>query len=44
MPGGGTVDFVGKWSSYALFKSGHILINTMERGVFIVKMQEGFDK
>ncbi|KAI4670835.1 uncharacterized protein J4E88_009587 [Alternaria novae-zelandiae] len=44
MPGGGTVDFVGTWSSYALFKSGHILINTMERGVFIVKMQEGFER
>jgi choice-of-anchor B domain-containing protein len=40
-PGGGSVDFVGTWSSYALFKSGHILINTMERGAFIVKFQEG---
>ena len=44
MTGGGSVDFVGTWSSYALFKSGHILINTMERGVFIVKMQEGSQK
>jgi len=40
-PGGGSVNFVGTWSSYALFKSGHILINTMERGAFIVKFQEG---
>ncbi|KAL5117866.1 hypothetical protein ACEQ8H_004184 [Pleosporales sp. CAS-2024a] len=41
LPGGGKVDFVGTWSSYGLFKSGHILINTMERGAFIVKFQEG---
>ncbi len=39
--GGGTVDFVGTWSSYALFKSGYILVNTMERGAFILKMQAG---
>jgi choice-of-anchor B domain-containing protein len=41
LAGGGKVDFVGTWSSYGLFKSGHILINTMERGAFIVKFQEG---
>lgn len=41
--GGGVVDFVGTWSSYALFKSGFILVNTMERGAFIVKMKAGFD-
>ncbi|KAF2129667.1 hypothetical protein P153DRAFT_316861 [Dothidotthia symphoricarpi CBS 119687] len=41
MAGGGSIDFVGTWSSYALFKSGYILINTMERGAFIVKMQKG---
>lgn len=28
-PGGGVIDFVGTWSSYALFKSGYILVNTM---------------
>jgi hypothetical protein len=39
--GGGKVDFVGTWSSYALFKSGYILVNTMERGAFILKMQAG---
>ena len=39
--GGGVVDFNGSWSSYALFKSGFILINTMERGAFIVKIQDG---
>ena len=39
--GGGKVDFVGTWSSYALFKIGYILVNTMERGAFILKMQAG---
>jgi choice-of-anchor B domain-containing protein len=41
MTGGGSVEFVGSWSSYGLFKSGYILVNTMERGAFIVKMQPG---
>jgi choice-of-anchor B domain-containing protein len=41
MPGGGSVNFVGSWSSYGLFKSGHMLINTMERGAFVVKFQKG---
>lgn len=40
-PGGGIVDFVGTWSSYALFKSGYIFVNTMERGGFVLKMKEG---
>jgi choice-of-anchor B domain-containing protein len=44
LPGGGAVDFVGTWSSYALFKSGYILVNTMERGAFILKMKEGSQK
>lgn len=39
-PGGGSVSFVGTWSSYALFKSGYIFINTMERGGFVVKLHE----
>lgn len=43
-PGGGVVDFVGTWSSYALFKSGYILVNTMERGAFILKIHEGARK
>lgn len=30
--GGGVIDFVGTWSSYALFKSGYILVNTMVSG------------
>ncbi|TFL02946.1 hypothetical protein BDV98DRAFT_565105 [Pterulicium gracile] len=37
-PGGGKVSFAGSWSSYAYFKSGYILINTIERGAFIVKL------
>lgn len=40
-PGGGLVEFVGSWSSYALFPSGYIFINTIERGGFVVKMQDG---
>lgn len=36
--GGGTVGFLGSWSSYAGFKSGFILVHTIERGSFIVKM------
>ncbi|KAL5390657.1 hypothetical protein DPSP01_001731 [Paraphaeosphaeria sporulosa] len=39
--GGGVIDFVGTWSSYALFKSGYILVNTMERGAFVLKKQAG---
>ncbi|KAF2645194.1 hypothetical protein P280DRAFT_495159 [Massarina eburnea CBS 473.64] len=40
-PGTGIIDFVGTWSSYALFKSGYIFVNTMERGGFILKLKEG---
>lgn len=36
-PGGGILEYVGSWSSYAGFPSGNILVNSMERGVFIVK-------
>jgi hypothetical protein len=35
---GGIVEFVGSWSSYALFKSGFIFVNSIERGGFVVKM------
>ncbi|KAI8724346.1 hypothetical protein NCS52_00003500 [Fusarium sp. LHS14.1] len=38
LPGGGSVAFVGTWSSYAFFKSGYIFINTIERGAFVVKL------
>ncbi|PFH54506.1 hypothetical protein AMATHDRAFT_72294 [Amanita thiersii Skay4041] len=30
-------EFSGTWSNYPYFKSGHIPINTFERGVFVVK-------
>ncbi|KAK2814042.1 hypothetical protein FQN50_000446 [Emmonsiellopsis sp. PD_5] len=43
LPNGGLIDFVGTWSHYAGFASGHILVNTIERGAFIVKMSK-FDK
>lgn len=35
--GGGNVAFVGTWSSYGLYKSGWILINTIERFAYVVK-------
>ncbi|KAK3377437.1 hypothetical protein B0H63DRAFT_477199 [Podospora didyma] len=37
LPNGGSVEFVGTWSHYPFFKSGFILINTIERGAFVVK-------
>jgi choice-of-anchor B domain-containing protein len=37
LPGGGNVTFTGTWSNYPFFKSGFILINTMDRGAFVVK-------
>ena len=37
--GGGIVEFVGTWSSYALFDSGFIFVNTIERGAWVVKLQ-----
>ena len=38
LPGGGQVEFLGTWSSYAYFKSGYIFVNSIERGAFVVKM------
>lgn len=35
--GGGIIEFVGTWSHYPYFKSGYIVINTIERGVYVVK-------
>ena len=40
-PNGGVIDFVGSWSSYGYFKSSYIFINTIERGGFVVKFQDG---
>jgi choice-of-anchor B domain-containing protein len=36
---GGSLEFVGSWSHYANFPSGFILINTIERGAWVVKVQ-----
>lgn len=36
-PGGGRVAFTGTWSHYAGYPSGNILVNTIERGAYIVK-------
>jgi len=37
LPGGGNITFTGSWSNYPFFKSGFIVINTIDRGVFVVK-------
>ncbi|KAK5655174.1 hypothetical protein OQA88_6073 [Cercophora sp. LCS_1] len=37
LPGGGNVTFTGTWSNYPYFASGFIVINTMDRGAFVVK-------
>lgn len=38
--GGGEIEFVGTWSHYPYFKSGYIVINTIERGAYVVKRSE----
>lgn len=43
-PKGGLVEFVGSWSSYALFKSGHIYVNSIERGGFVLKYRDAGNK
>ncbi|KAJ7062259.1 hypothetical protein C8F01DRAFT_1137028, partial [Mycena amicta] len=35
---GGEAAFGGAWSSYPYFESGYILVNTLERGLFVVKL------
>ncbi|KAJ8514252.1 hypothetical protein ONZ45_g8188 [Pleurotus djamor] len=40
LPGGGALSFVGSWSSYGLFPSGNIVINSIERGAFVVRLAE----
>ncbi|KIX09555.1 uncharacterized protein Z518_00635 [Rhinocladiella mackenziei CBS 650.93] len=40
---GGIIDFVGTWSHYAGFPSGNVFVNTIERGAFVVKMNQ-FEK
>ncbi|EON68990.1 hypothetical protein W97_08248 [Coniosporium apollinis CBS 100218] len=34
---GGSVAFVGTWSNYPYFKSGHIIVNSIERGLYSLK-------
>lgn len=34
---GGEVEFVGSWSVYPYFASGHILLNSIERGIYSLK-------
>ncbi|KAK3388089.1 hypothetical protein B0T20DRAFT_365770 [Sordaria brevicollis] len=36
--GGGVVGFAGSWASYGWFESGFVVVNTIERGVYVVKM------
>ncbi|RYP26056.1 hypothetical protein DL768_011866 [Monosporascus sp. mg162] len=38
--GGGSIEFSGTWSHYPYFKSGYIVINTIERGAYVVKRSE----
>jgi len=37
LPGGGEATFNGAWSVYPYFKSGHIVVNSIERGLFSLK-------
>jgi hypothetical protein len=34
---GGEVEFFGSWSVYPYFKSGYILLNSIERGLYSLK-------
>lgn len=38
LEGGGMVEFMGSWSSYAFFESGFVFVNTIERGAWVVKV------
>ncbi|KAJ7718245.1 hypothetical protein B0H16DRAFT_1609493 [Mycena metata] len=38
---GGEATFTGSWSVYPYFPSGYILINSIERGLFVVKYNGG---
>lgn len=37
LPDGGAAAFVGTWANYPFFPSGFIVVNTIERGAFVVK-------
>ncbi|KAK4466234.1 hypothetical protein QBC42DRAFT_193319 [Cladorrhinum samala] len=34
---GGVTEFLGTWSTYPYFRSGYILLNSIERGIFVLK-------
>lgn len=40
---GGVVEFIGSWSVYPYFKSGYILLNSIERGVFSLRYDDDRD-
>ncbi|KAJ9463697.1 hypothetical protein DIPPA_27655 [Diplonema papillatum] len=35
------VTFQGTWSNYPYFKSGNIVLNSIERGLFVLRVQDG---
>jgi hypothetical protein len=35
-----TTEFFGSWSSYIYFPSKNIVVNSIERGLFVVKFNE----
>ncbi|KAJ7842973.1 hypothetical protein B0H14DRAFT_2359273 [Mycena olivaceomarginata] len=37
---GGEAVFGGVWSTYPYFESGYLLVNTLERGLFVLKISE----
>ncbi|KAL0950265.1 hypothetical protein HGRIS_010245 [Hohenbuehelia grisea] len=39
MPNHGAIEFRGTWANYPYFPSGFIVVNTIERGAFVVKLQ-----
>jgi hypothetical protein len=38
---GGEATFTGSWSVYPYFASGYIVVNSIERGLFVVKYNGG---
>ncbi|KAM7212689.1 hypothetical protein V8F06_011940 [Rhypophila decipiens] len=44
VPGGGNITFTGSWSHYPFLPSGYIVINTMDRGAFVVKANKDLKK
>lgn len=40
--GGGEVGFTGTWGHYPFFPSGFIVVNTIERGAFVVRRSDAY--